>query len=184
MLILGIDPGTATTGYGCIHVGESSFEFVDWGLIETDKNLSPEVRLAAIYESMGVILEKFQPDILAIEKVFFSNNAKTAIRVGQAQGVILLSAANKNIPVIEYAPGTIKKIVAGDGRAKKLQVQESVRKLLGAKIKENKLKKLTKTHIDNAVDALAIALCHMYQSEMSVTAEEVLITEFRQILIK
>lgn len=171
MLVLGIDPGTATTGYGLVKVVGNGYEFMEYGLIETKKTETPENRLATIYELMNIHLKRTTPDILAIEKVFFSNNAKTAIRVGQAQGVMLLSAAHNNIPVIEYAPGTIKKIVTGSGRAKKKEVQIAVRKILGDRISQNNLKdgwgnqrKATLTHIDNAVDALAIALCHINNS--------------------
>jgi crossover junction endodeoxyribonuclease RuvC len=165
MLILGLDPGTATTGYGLIEVKNLDYSFVDFGLIETKKIFSPGMRLAQIYHELhNHYIPRFKPDIMVIEKVFFSNNAKTVISVGQAQGVMLLAAAQRNVPVVEYAPGTIKKIVTGDGRAKKRQVQAAVRELLGRKVEEDKTRHITKTHIDNAVDALAIALCHMYKT--------------------
>lgn len=159
MLILGIDPGTATTGYGVVQVNDDfSNEVVDFGLIETDKEISPSKRLVNIVEQMEQILKKFSPDIVAIEKLFFATNAKTAIRVGQAQGVMLYAFAKYNIEVFEYAPGTIKKVIAGDGRAGKKDVQKAVRKFLGAKVKSPAH---GKTHFDNAADALAIALCHI-----------------------
>ncbi len=164
MLILGLDPGTAHTGYGLVKVEDTEFSFVEFGLIETKKDTSPESRLAVIYESVNTIVTRTKPDVLVIEKVFFSNNAKTAIRVGQAQGVMLLAASHQGISVFEYAPGTIKKLVTGDGRAKKKEVQIAVRKLLGSKVQEDKTRRITKTHIDNAVDALAVALCHIYRS--------------------
>jgi len=158
MLVLGIDPGTATTGYGFIRVDKGNLEVIEFGLIETSKNGQPEKRLAKIYKEMLVILKKFSPDVMAIEKLFFAANAKTAMRVGQAQGVMLLSAAETNIPIVEYAPGRIKKIVAGSGRADKELVQKSVRKFLGAKVRK---KTGQKTHFDNAADALAVAICHI-----------------------
>lgn len=166
MLILGLDPGTATTGYGFIEVKDNDFSFVEFGLIETKKDTSPESRLAVIYESINTLLKRIHPDTLVIEKVFFSNNAKTAIRVGQAQGVMLLCAAHSGIPVVEYAPGTIKKLVTGSGRAKKKEVEYHVRQLLGSKVRQNKERRITKTHIDNAVDALAVAICHVYHTSI------------------
>jgi crossover junction endodeoxyribonuclease RuvC len=109
-----------------------------------------------------MILTKYKPDIFAIEKLFFATNAKTAIRVGQAQGVMLYSAAEQNIHVVEYAPGTIKKVVTGNGRADKKMIQYYVRKLLGPKVRSRAHKK---THFDNAADALAVALCHGFHSD-------------------
>lgn len=166
MLILGIDPGTATTGFGCINVTDISaingkgLEVIEWGLIETDKELLKEVRLEIIYEKTLLLIQKFKPDVFVFEKVFFSNNAKTVIAVGQAQGVMLLAARKLNIFVAEYAPGTIKKMITGSGRSNKKEVQEHVRKILGNKVKSEKRKK---THFDNAADALAIAMTHAFK---------------------
>jgi len=160
MKILGIDPGTATTGYGVIQIEEERFYPVKYGLIETNKNGSPEKRLFSIYEQLNKIVQKYEPDELAIEKVFFATNAKTAIRVGQAQGVILLSAGYYKIPVFEYSPMTIKKMVTGNGRAAKEDVQVSVRKYLGNGVRKVKGKK---THFDNEADALAVAICHLFK---------------------
>lgn len=163
MKILGIDPGTATTGFGCIEVTDISalsgkgLEVIEWGLIETSKELLKEERLEIIFEKTIKLIEKFKPDVFVFEKVFFSNNAKTVIAVGQAQGVMLLAARKLNIFVAEYAPGTIKKLITGSGRANKKEVQTHVRKILGNKVKSEKHKK---THFDNAADALAIAMTH------------------------
>ena len=159
MIILGIDPGTATTGYGILEVDGVKMNALEFGLIETSKDGSPEKRLEIIHTQMLFIFDKFKPDIMAIEKVFFAANARTAIRVGQAQGVMLLSAASMNVPVVEYAPGTIKKLISGDGRADKKMMQQALRKVFGAKVRANVRKK---THFDNAADALAVALCHVY----------------------
>lgn len=164
MLILGIDPGTATTGYGLIDVSLSDYDFMEFGLIETKKDQTPENRLATIYELMNVHLKRLKPDVMVMEKIFFFSNAKTVIRVGQAQGVMLLAASQNNVPVVEYAPGTIKKMVTGSGRAKKKEVEEAVRQILGNKVNVDKTRRITRTHIDNAVDALAIAICHVYKS--------------------
>jgi crossover junction endodeoxyribonuclease RuvC len=110
MIILGIDPGTATTGYGILEIDGDSMSAIEFGLIETSKDATPEKRLSYIYAELNTIIGKFSPDIMAIEKVFFSTNARTAIRVGQAIGVMLLSASTADLPVAEYAPGTIKKL--------------------------------------------------------------------------
>lgn len=158
MLILGIDPGTATTGYGLIEYdGNGTSKVIDWGLIETDKNGIKEKRLEFIYQETLSILKTHSPDLFVMEKVFFATNAKTVIAVGQAQGVLLLAASKANVTVVEYAPGTIKKVITGDGRAKKRDIQKSIRKILGPQVKSKAHKK---THFDNAADALAVALTH------------------------
>jgi crossover junction endodeoxyribonuclease RuvC len=117
-----------------------------------------------------MILDKFKPDILVMEKIFMFNNAKTVIRVTQAQGVILLAATGIgiNVEVFEYAPQTIKKLITGSGRANKKEVQEHVYNILGEKLRIKSMKdghgkdrKMTKTHVDNAIDALAIAISHL-----------------------
>ncbi len=163
MIILGIDPGTATTGFGCIKITDISavtgkgLEVIEWGLVETNKELLKEERLEIIFEKVLKLIERFKPDVFVFEKVFFSNNAKTVIAVGQAQGVMLLAARKLNIFVAEYAPGTIKKIITGNGRSNKKEVQAAVMQILGSKVKSEKGKK---THFDNAADALAIAMTH------------------------
>jgi len=163
MIILGIDPGTATSGYGLLEVNHQSYDALSWGLVETNKDKEPERRLANIYRQILQIIKKTKPDIMAIEKLFFATNAKTAIRVGQAQGAILVAAAESRISVCEYAPGTIKKVISGNGRADKKEMQQSVRKYLGAKVRSEKKKR---THFDNAADALAVALCHAISENM------------------
>jgi len=157
MLILGIDPGTATTGWGLIKTHNSQVECQNWGLIETAKNGRTEMRLEKIYKETLSLLKLHKPDIFVMEKIFFAANAKTAIAVGQAQGVMLLAAARSKLPVVEYAPGSIKKTITGNGRAQKKDIQKSIRKALGNHIKSKAHKK---THFDNAADALAVALTH------------------------
>lgn len=157
MIILGIDPGTATTGYGIIKVIKDKVEALDWGLIETGKTEETSIRFLSIYTQISKVIKKSNPDVFAIEKLFFATNAKTAIRVGQAQGVMIYCAARYKIKVFEYAPGTIKKIIAGDGRADKKKVQKALRSVFGKKIRS---KAYGKTHFDNAADALAVALTH------------------------
>lgn len=159
MLILGIDPGTATTGYGLVRKNGHGNEVITWGLIETDKDGLKENRLDYIYEKTSKLLIDHKPDVFVIEKIFFSSNAKTAIAVGQAQGVMLLAASKNKTRVVEYAPGTIKKMITGSGRANKKEVQKHIRQILGNRVKSAKHKK---THFDNAADALAIALTHAF----------------------
>lgn len=161
MIVLGLDPGTATTGYSLLELNGHGLVPLDYNLIETKKTFTPPERLSIIYDHVGEIIRSKTPDVMVIEKVFFSSNAKTAIRVGQAQGVMLLAAATFNLPVVEYAPGTIKKIVTGNGRANKKEMQASIYNIfkeLGFEVKSEKNKK---THFDNVADALAIAYCHI-----------------------
>ena len=165
MIVLGIDPGTATTGYGIVSKRGSVLTADKWGLIETDKEHDPSKRLRTIYKEMNIILTKHNPDVVAIEKIFFATNAKTAIRVGQALGVMLLSTTRFKADVFEYAPGTIKKMVAGSGRADKKEMQQSIRKVFGNKVRSEAKKK---THFDNAADGLAVALCHLYITDKSL----------------
>lgn len=160
MLILGIDPGTATTGYGLVTSDGKGNKVVKWGLIETDKKSLKEKRLDFIFEETVSLIQKHKPDVFVFEKVFFATNAKTAIAVGQAQGVMLLAASKTKVRVEEYAPGTIKKMITGNGRANKKEVQQHIRKILGSRVKSAKHKK---THFDDAADALAIALTHAFK---------------------
>jgi crossover junction endodeoxyribonuclease RuvC len=162
MRVLGIDPGTATTGYGLIDTfSKGNFEVIEFGLIETDKDKDTSIRLNTIYKELRLVIKSFQPDIMAIEKIFFATNAKTAIAVGQALGVMIFCAGKMKLEVAEYAPGTIKKVVSGSGRANKKDMQKSLREIFGPKIRSRKRKR---THFDNSADALAVALCHIRKS--------------------
>lgn len=149
MIILGIDPGTATTGYGLIKK-EKALELVDYGCIKTSKNLSSPERLKELYNQLDNLIKKYKPDIVAVEDIFFFKNLKTVIKVSEARGVILLAASRLNIPVVEYTPLQVKQAVVGYGRAEKMQVQKMVKVLLN-------LKEAPKS--DDAADALAIAIC-------------------------
>ena len=162
MLVLGIDPGTATTGFGVIRHNGDVTEVVEWGLIETPKADSTGKRLNYIYNELNTLLARIKPDVFAIEKVFFATNAKTAIAVGQAIGVMLLCASHTQVEVVEYAPMSIKKVISGSGKADKKMIQQCVRKFLGAKVRSAAHKK---THFDNAADGLAVALCHVFQNQ-------------------
>ncbi len=157
MLVLGIDPGTATTGFGLIKLtDDGSPVLVDHGLIETDKDGDPGVRLASIYTQLERLINEHKPHVLAMEKIFFFANAKTVIRVSQAQGVLLLVASHSGVPVFEYAPGQIKLQIGGNGRADKKLIQSAIKEMFGLVAQKNK-----KTHFDNAADAIAIALTHI-----------------------
>ncbi len=151
MIILGIDPGLAIVGYGVVELNGNNFKPIDYGCILTDKDTSFPNRLKYIYESMNQLIEKYNPDEVAIEELFFNKNVKTAIAVGHARGVEILAAINNNLKIYEYTPLQIKQAVTGYGRGDKKQVQEMVKMLLS-------LKETPKP--DDAADALAVALCH------------------------
>lgn len=152
-LALGLDPGTATTGYGLVRLHrDGSLEAVDFGIITTPKDMPASERLDLLYQELNAILDKFHPETAAVEKLFFQKNISTAIGVGQARGVLLLALAQKGLDVAEYTPNEVKQAVAGYGSADKRQVQEMVRVLLA-------LPEIPKP--DDAADALAVAICHL-----------------------
>ncbi|MFA5933364.1 MAG: crossover junction endodeoxyribonuclease RuvC [Microgenomates group bacterium] len=177
MIILGIDPGTATTGYGLIKIPDDilerefnyDIELVDYGFITTEKDQVMEKRLVVLHHELEKIVENFNPDMIVIEMLFFGSNTRTAISVGQARGVIMLSAGMRNIPIHEYTGPQVKLMVAGGGRADKKEVHEGVRKFLGKNGNKTRellkpmsgLKRRDKKFSDDAVDALAIAICHV-----------------------
>ncbi len=152
-LSLGIDPGTATTGYGLVREHrDGSLESVSYGVILTPKELPQPERLDLLYQQLNKLLAEHSPDTCAVEKLFFQKNISTAITVGQARGVILLALAQNGLGVSEYTPNEVKQAVAGYGSADKKQVQEMVRVLLN-------LPSIPKP--DDAADALAIAITHL-----------------------
>ena len=151
MRILGIDPGTANTGYGLIE-SKTKIKYLDHGIIQTTPDHCPGERLRQINNNLSRIISKYKPDLIAIEKVYFFVNKKSVIKVSQAKGSLLLTAAKKKIPVKEYSPITIKAVITGNGRAKKEEVGEFVRKIL-------KLKEIPKP--DHAADALAAAITYV-----------------------
>ncbi|OGZ69335.1 MAG: crossover junction endodeoxyribonuclease RuvC [Candidatus Staskawiczbacteria bacterium RIFCSPHIGHO2_02_FULL_42_22] len=165
MIILGIDPGLALVGYGIISTTKPKHQkqdknekpkVVDFGCITTTTLHSPGKRLYIIHQEVNALIKKHTPDVISIENLFFFKNLKTAMPVSQAKGVILLSAAKKNVPVIEFTPLQVKMTVVGYGRAEKKQVQEMTRQLLDLSsfdIEEKDRKK------DDASDALGVALC-------------------------
>jgi crossover junction endodeoxyribonuclease RuvC len=153
VLVLGVDPGTATTGYGIIEVTGHEYNMVDYGCIKTAPRLKGPRRLLELYRQMGELLNTYSPAVVAVEELFFNKNVRTALAVGQARGVVLLAAALQDIEVVEYTPLQVKQGVVGYGRASKKQVQEMVKILL-------KLDKVPQP--DDAADALAIAICHAH----------------------
>ena len=152
-LALGIDPGTATTGYGLVRLmPDGELVAVSFGVISTPKDENPSVRLEMLFNELNKLLKKFKPETAAVEKLFFSQNVSTGIAVGQARGVILLALQKAGIETFEYSPNEVKQAVAGYGHAEKRQMQEMVRALL-------QLEKIPKP--DDAADALAIAITHL-----------------------
>ncbi|NLW22725.1 MAG: crossover junction endodeoxyribonuclease RuvC [Tissierellia bacterium] len=151
MIILGIDPGVAIVGYGIIELDGNKYRAIDYGCIRTDSDILFPDRLKIIYDELSLLIDKYKPRDMAIEEIFFNKNAKTALKVGQARGVEILSAVNKGLEIYEYTPLQIKQAIVGYGRAEKQQVQEMVRLLLN-------LKEIPKP--DDVADALAVAICH------------------------
>ena len=149
MIILGIDPGTATTGFGVIEKGKN-LKCVGYGQIQTSSSLPTAERLKILNKELNKLIKKYQPKALAVENIYFFKNLKTAMPVSQAKGVILLTAAKKNVPVYEFTPLQAKMTVVGYGRAEKKQVQEMVKIALN-------LENIPKP--DDAADALAVAIC-------------------------
>jgi crossover junction endodeoxyribonuclease RuvC len=158
MLTLGIDPGTATTGFGLITEKKSRLVFVDHGVITTTPKESSQGRLRRIYGDLKKIMKDYKPRVVAIERIYFGVNTKTAIAVGQARAMALLTAAELKIRVAEYSPLEVKLAVTGYGRADKKQVQHMVKTLLG-------LSEIPKP--DDAADALAIAICHVHSYKLA-----------------
>ena len=130
MIILGIDPGYAIVGFGVLEYKNNHFSVVDYGAITTDAGTPFNTRLEYIYDELTAILQKFRPDAMAIEKLFYNSNAKTVIDVSQARGVIMLAAQKCGVPAFEYTPLQVKQSVVGYGRAEKKQVQEMIKRIL------------------------------------------------------
>lgn len=151
MVILGIDPGYAIVGWGLIEHRNNSFKPLCYGAVTTEADMDFNMRLRVIYDDVCEIIDRFKPEAVAIEKLYFTTNQKTAIMVAEARGVILLAAKQRNLPIFEYTPLQVKTAVTGYGKAKKPQVMEMTRRLL-------KLPEVPKP--DDTADALAIAITH------------------------
>jgi len=151
VIVLGIDPGVANTGYGVVAQQRGRIFALDGGVIETSAGLDTGRRLAAIHGRVGELLDEYRPDAIALEDVYFGANARSAFAVGQARGVVMLAAGQRDVPCSSYTPQQVKSAVCGNGRAAKDQVQRMVQTLLA-------LTELPRP--DHAADALAIAICH------------------------
>ncbi len=154
MIILGVDPGTLIAGYGIIERNGKTISLLDVGVIKNAADLSMPLRLKKIYSTLCSVIDRFHPDEFAIETAFYSKNAQSALKIGQARGVSILASVNYEIPVTEYSPREVKKAVTGNGAASKEQVQYMMMTML-------KLKSTPK-HFDST-DALAIAVCHAFK---------------------
>lgn len=151
MIILGLDPGIATVGFGIISTERGTSRAVSYGAITTPPKIPLSERLEAIYNDCNQLIESFEPDVISIEELFFNTNLKTGIAVAHGRGVLLLSGRQHGVPIFEYTPLQVKQSVVGYGRAEKKQVMEMVKRLLN-------LEKIPRP--DDAADALALALCH------------------------
>jgi len=158
MRILGVDPGFAITGYSVIDYIGNKFKLITSGAVTTEAHTSFTLRLEKLFDDLTNIITEYKPDAISVEELFFNNNAKTAINVAQARGVILVAARKMNIDTFEYTPLQIKQAVVGYGRADKIQVQKMVKTILAVE----KLPKL-----DDTTDSMAAAICHAHSSKFS-----------------
>jgi crossover junction endodeoxyribonuclease RuvC len=158
VLILGIDPGTATTGYGLVEEDEAGdARLVNYGVILTEAGTPMPERLLVLYRELSALLAAARPDAVAVEELFFGRNVTTAVTVGQARGVVLLAAAQAGVPVYDYKPAQVKQALVGYGGADKQQIQEMVRLLLN-------LPEIPRP--DDAADAVAVAICHLHSARL------------------
>ena len=153
MIILGIDPGYAIVGYGVVSYDNRTFTPITYGAVTTEAGLDADLRLEQVYDGISAVIDRYQPDAIAIEQLFFTNNKTTGIDVAQARGVILLACAQSGMQVSEYTPMQVKQSVVGYGKAEKKQVMEMTRILL-------RLPAVPKP--DDTADALALAICHAH----------------------
>jgi len=155
MKVLGIDPGTATTGYGVIENKKGTISLIEYGCITTSPHLQLAERLAEIHQDLTRLIQRYRPRLLAVESVFFYKNIKTAIAVAQARGIVLLCANQSKVKLVEFTPLEVKRALTNYGRADKRQIQSMVARLL-------ELETIPKP--DDAADALAIAICAAYRN--------------------
>jgi crossover junction endodeoxyribonuclease RuvC len=158
MLVLGVDPGLATTGYGLVREAEGELQAIAYGVVTTSAKRPLPERLQRLYRELSALIQRHCPDESAVEELFFSRNVRTAMSVGQARGVVLLALADANLTVTEYTPLTVKQAISGFGGADKIQMQTMVKMLL-------KLESVP--HPDDAADALAVAICHLHSTRLN-----------------
>jgi crossover junction endodeoxyribonuclease RuvC len=149
--VLGIDPGTAACGYGIVHESAGHLQAVEYGWLRTSARERPELRLKRIHDALADLIERHEPDSVALEESFVGADARIALSVGQARGAALVACASAEVHCTEYAPASVKNAVCGYGRAEKAQVQRMVKAVLG-------LAEIPQPH--HAADALAVAICH------------------------
>ncbi len=159
MIVLGIDPGLANTGYGVVARRDGRLIALDGGVVETHARLAPERRLADIHRSLEMLIDEHEPDAMALEELYFGKNVRTAFAVGQARGVAMLTAGQRGLPCTSYTPQQVKAAVCGSGRAEKGQVARMVKVLLGL---------AEEPRPDHAADALAVAICHANCAPLSL----------------
>ena len=157
MRILGIDPGFGIIGFGVIDKENSGLSVIDYGVITTPKEMPFNERLRVIYDSINALLDRYKPDEVSIEELYFNKNITTGIKVAEARGIILLTFQQHKLPIFEYTPQDIKLALTGQGRATKHQMQFMVKTLL-------RLTKIPRP--DDAADAVAVALCHSQTNQM------------------
>lgn len=153
MRIIGIDPGYAIMGWGILDYNGNSFKTVEYGSLKTDADMDMPYRLGVLYDELSQLIDKYEPQEAAVEQLFFNNNAKTVIRVGEARGVAILACVQRGLDVFEYTPLQIKQSLVGYGRAEKKQVQSMVKMILN-------LTEVPKP--DDTADAVAAAICHAH----------------------
>ncbi|HEC33200.1 MAG TPA: crossover junction endodeoxyribonuclease RuvC [Chloroflexi bacterium] len=162
MRVLGVDPGTATTGYGVVEETEDGLRMQTYGVVATAAGHPLPERLQTIYRELFRLAQEWQPDAAAVENLYFGANVRTAMSVGQARGVVLLALADAGLVVAEYSPLAVKQALTGYGKADKRQMQEMVRLLLGLPAVPRP---------DDAADALAVAVCHIHSARMRALEE-------------
>jgi crossover junction endodeoxyribonuclease RuvC len=158
MRVLGVDPGTLNMGYGLVDEADGKITMVDCGVITQPSKVAVEKRLCVLYNRLGEIIARYQPDEVAIEEPFVAVNVRSALAIGRAQAIAILAASNKDIPVFRYLPAQVKQQVTDYGGSSKEQVQRMVKIQLG-------LSELP--YSNDAADALAVAICHIYQSQFN-----------------
>jgi crossover junction endodeoxyribonuclease RuvC len=164
MIVLGIDPGVANTGYGVVTRRDGRLVALDGGVIRTSAALAQERRLADIHAAVSALLGEHEPDAVALEELYFGQNVRTAFAVGHARGVVMLAAGQHGVPCTSYTPQKVKGAVCGNGRAGKDQVARMVKTLLGLEAEPRP---------DHAADALAVALCHANCAPLSIALAQV-----------
>jgi crossover junction endodeoxyribonuclease RuvC len=164
VIVLGIDPGLANTGYGVVRRASGRLVALDGGVIETSSAIAPELRLAEVHAAVDALLCEHEPDAVALEELYFGQNVRTAFAVGQARGAVMLAAGQHRVPCAGYTPQQVKSAVCGNGRAGKDQVARMVKTLLGL---------TAEPRPDHAADALAVAVCHANSAPLALALARV-----------